>query len=155
MGRDKINKMLYDMQKRDMIKMHEGYREAVYIDSVGVPTGGYGHAFHVGSTLPQLIWEEIFVEDLVAAERDLERLMDKWNLHHISDPRKLVLLDMMYNLGYSRLSKFRKMLTALREGKYQNAASEMVDSKWYRQVGQRGKNLVKAMATNSLVDVMR
>jgi lysozyme len=52
---------------------------------------------------------------------------------------------MAFNLGRSRLSKFKKMVTAVNEGNYAKAADEMTDSKWYRQVGRRSKELVEIM----------
>jgi hypothetical protein len=37
------------------------------------------------------------------------------------------------------------MITAVNEGNYQKAADEMIDSKWYRQVGRRSEELVEIM----------
>ena len=37
------------------------------------------------------------------------------------------------------------MREALLEGDYNKAADEMIDSKWYNQVGNRSKTLVKMM----------
>ena len=56
-----------------------------------------------------------------------------------------VLVNMAFNLGRNRLSKFKNMLKAVNEGDYQKAADEMVDSKWYRQVGRRSEELVEMM----------
>jgi lysozyme len=56
-----------------------------------------------------------------------------------------VLLDMSYNLGKPRLAGFKNMLSAVQQRDFQKAADEMVDSLWYDQVGDRGKNLVKMM----------
>jgi lysozyme len=56
-----------------------------------------------------------------------------------------VCVNMAFNLGRTRLSRFKKMITAVNEGKYAKAADEMIDSKWYGQVGNRSRELVELM----------
>jgi lysozyme len=64
------------------------------------------------------------------------------------DPiRKKVVIDMRYNLGPTRFREFRRMIAALAAGDYTAAAAEMVDSRWYQQVGERGRRLVAMMRT--------
>ena len=55
-----------------------------------------------------------------------------------SENRRNALTDMMYNMGYSTLSKFRIGNRFVREQKWQEAADNFMQSKWYRQVGRRG-----------------
>lgn len=52
---------------------------------------------------------------------------------------------MAFNLGRNRLSKFKNMISAVNEGNYAKAADEMIDSRWYKQVGVRSKELVEIM----------
>ena len=52
-----------------------------------------------------------------------------------------MLVNMAFNLGRGRLSKFKKLITAVNEGNWQKAADEMVDSRWYNQVGNRSIEL--------------
>ena len=69
------------------------------------------------------------------------------------DPvRRKVVIDMRYNLGPTRFRGFKKMVAALAVGDYQKAAAEMVDSKWYHEVGNRSKRLVKMMETGKDYD---
>ncbi|CAH9053850.1 hypothetical protein PSECIP111951_00906 [Pseudoalteromonas holothuriae] len=63
----------------------------------------------------------------------------------INEPRKLVLLDMAFNLGVAGLCKFKNMIAALERQDYQKAADEMLDSRWARQVGQRAQDLARKM----------
>ena len=51
----------------------------------------------------------------------------------------------MFNLGYDRLSKFKKFLYALKKGLYEDAANEMLDSLWAKQVGNRATQLAALM----------
>ncbi len=58
---------------------------------------------------------------------------------------QMALIDMSYNLGYSKLNTFKKMKAALEQNDYGTAADEMVDSKWYKQVKTRGPRTVALM----------
>ena len=62
--------------------------------------------------------------------------------------RKSVLIDMCYNMGWPALSKFKNMFAAIDAEDFEEAARQMMDSKWYRQVKVRGVKLVQAMRTN-------
>ena len=130
------------MQERELIREHEGYSEEVYFDTVGVPTGGYGHAFLPGSKLPQNIWEDIFQYDYSIAVHDY------YSLDLNLDPvRRAVVVNMLFNLGLPKLLKFKNTLAAIRQGDYELAARGMLNSKWARQVGRRAKELAEMMRT--------
>jgi lysozyme len=47
---------------------------------------------------------------------------------------------MAFNLG-NRLKGFKKFLSALNMGQWDDAAREMMDSKWATQVGKRAERL--------------
>ena len=52
---------------------------------------------------------------------------------------------MMFNLGRTRLSKFKGMKRGVDAKDWNAAADEMVDSRWYRQVTNRADRLVERM----------
>ena len=70
-----------------------------------------------------------------------------WN--HLNDARRIVVADMMFNLGERGFHTFKRFEDALLHEVYDEAAHEMVDSEWYRQTGRRAKKLVKAMRTGT------
>jgi lysozyme len=78
-------------------------------------------------------------EAIIVAKK-IFALLDKMN-----DVRQEVLVNMAYNLGETRLRKFKKMILAHDNLNFTDMAREMVDSKWYAQVGGRGQRLVAAM----------
>jgi hypothetical protein len=55
---------------------------------------------------------------------------------------QLVVVDMVFNLGFSKFSKFRKAIAAFERMDFGTAADEMTKSKWYHQVGNRSKRNV-------------
>jgi len=133
-----------DKEVMEQIKKHEGYRETVYYDSVGVPTVGYGHALLEGSRVPAVVADILFEQDFNDAVKDYTILANRWGLE-LNPVRRGVMLDMLFNLGVSRLVKFQKFLTALQVKNYDKAADEMLDSKWATQVGKRAEKLSEMM----------
>jgi GH24 family phage-related lysozyme (muramidase) len=63
----------------------------------------------------------------------------------IESQSALIKANMMFNLGYPRLKKFKGMKAGVDARDWQKAADEMVDSKWYYQVTNRAERLVSRM----------
>ena len=139
-----------EQKTKDMIKRHEGFRPHVYLDTVGIPTGGYGHAFQKGSHLSQEVCNLLFEDDYQQARADMERLINQYAFE-LNLVREAVLVDMLFNLGLTRLKGFKKMLTALQKGDWEAAANEMVNSTWYTQTKTRAVELVEMMRTGKWV----
>lgn len=77
--------------------------------------------------------------DIRNCERDLDILLPGWK--NFSDTRQRVLLNMVFNMGRSRLSGFTKFLACLKMNDFTGAADQMMDSLWAKQVGQRAVRL--------------
>ena len=120
------------------IKHHEGFVEHVYHDSLGIPTIGYGFA------IKDLILDEDIAEEILI--RKLEKLQKnansrfKW-LEDMPQEVQEVVINMCYQLGINGVSKFRKAISAMQEGDWEEAADEMLDSLWARQTPNRAKEL--------------
>ena len=134
----------------ERIKEHEGYRNTVYLDSLGKATIGYGHL---------ITPEDTYVEDMEYSRELLDRqfgvdfdnaylqaqeLMDDYRLPFTA---QTVIIEMVFQLGVGNVSKFKKMWEALREHDFETAADEMVDSRWHKQTPQRCEYLANTMAT--------
>jgi hypothetical protein len=52
---------------------------------------------------------------------------------------------MMFNMGRTRLSKFKKFNAALLKGDWAEAAVEGRDSRWHKQVTNRAERLMVRM----------
>jgi len=120
------------------IKKHEGFVEHVYDDSLGIPTIGYGFAIK-DLTLDEDIAEEILIRKLEKLKRNATARF-KW-LEDMPVEVQEVILNMCYQLGVTGTSKFRKAISALQEGDWEDAANEMLDSLWARQTPNRAKEL--------------
>ena len=130
----------------ESIKKHEGFVEHVYDDSLGIPTIGYGFA------IKDLVLDEDIAEDILM--RKLERLKRNANsrfrwLEDMPVVVQEVILNMCYQLGVTGVSKFRKAISALQEGDWDEAANEMLDSLWARQTPNRATELSNIVRNQS------
>lgn len=114
----------------------------IYLDSVGKWTGG------VGRNLSDRPFSDdeialMLKNDIAMVERDLDRSLPWWR--SLTDARQNVLANMCFNLGITRLLRFKNTLKAMQAHRYEAAAVGMLDSKWAKQVGQRAIRLAEMM----------
>lgn len=145
------NQTLIDLVKEDLIR-HEGYVREIYLCSEGLPTFGIGHL--VTELDPEYTWPvgtpvederilSVFDSDFKDAYSDACALF--LNFSSLPEQVQRICINMAFNLGRNRLSQFKNMIKAVNEGKWAKAADEMMDSRWYHQVGHRSKELVEMM----------
>ena len=137
---------------RQEIESDEGNVSEIYLDHLKLPTLGIGHLIKetdpeyglpVGTPVSVECVNAYFNQDIQGTLEDCEKLYD--DFYKLPEEVKLILCNMMYNLGYTRLSKFSKLKAAINEGDWEKASLEMKDSKWYKQVPNRAERLVSRM----------
>ena len=136
----------------ESVKRHEGLRLASYVDSEGVWTIGYGHNLE-SHGLPKQ-YQPYVVIDRDTAERwlrqdimEARREAEQFAAYHALDTRarRDVFIELVFNMGAGTLAQFKKALTAMEAGDWQQAAAELLDSKWRRQVKGRALTLATLM----------
>lgn len=120
----------------------EGRRALSYIDTVGKVTAGVGRNITDRPFSDDEI-DLMLRNDVAGVERDLDKRLPWWR--EMTPARQNVLANMCFNLGIFRLLGFEQALTHMRAGRYDDAAREMLDSRWARQVGDRAKRLAALM----------
>ena len=136
------------MKIKEIIKKHEGFRDQVYVDTLGYRTIGYGHKvldtdpFKDGEVYPQEMLEKVFNEDFAKAKEGADRLLD-----HLDPPEDAVnvIISMVFQLGEAGVSKFKNMFVALENEDYSEAAAQMLDSRWHIQTPSRCQELANIM----------
>lgn len=133
----------------EQLKIDEGCVLEVYNDHLGFATFGIGHLIklndpemgqEVGTPVSEERVKECFNTDVEVAIAECEALFkDKWEDY--PGTLKEVLVNMMFNLGRTRLGKFKKFIGAINEGDWNKASIEMMDSRWAVQVGPRANRL--------------
>jgi lysozyme len=125
---------------KDLIR-DEGLRLKPYRCTAGKLTIG------VGRNLDDVGISE--KEAMEMLKNDIDKLTNDGRIKNIieghSQIRQGVILNMAFNLGIEGLLRFKRMISAFREGDYETAAHEMEDSAWFRQVGPRAVRLQKQM----------
>ena len=127
---------------KEMLKRHEGLRLYVYECSAGKKTIGYGRNLQ-DKGITEAEAEAMLDSDIEYTE---ERLVSSFEFYkHLDDVRKAVLIDLAFNIGMAGLKGFRKMLKALEEGDYSEAAIQLLDSKYSTQVPNRAMELARLL----------
>lgn len=125
-----------------MIKAHEGLELKPYLCTADKLTIGYGRNLDdVGISKEEA--EFLLDIDIHRSAVDVESLIPTYE--SLSEMRKAVLIDMMYNLGRTRFKGFKRMLNAIDYGDFDQASQEMLDSSWSVQVGDRATFLARKM----------
>ena len=131
------------------IKADEGEVLEVYLDHLGLPTIGIGHLVTQqdeefgkppGTVITAERSRELFARDIDNAIEDCKRLFPQW--HNWPEEVQLIMVNMCFNLGATRLAHFVQMRVELAQKNWKQAAVEGRDSKWYRQVTNRAERLM-------------
>ena len=125
----------------ELIAKHEGKKLEMYMDTVGVPTIGYGH--NLQTPISEKAAMQILEDDVKVAVAELDENMMWWR--DLPDKAQIVLASMVFNLGFPRFSRFKKMIAALENRDFAEASAQMEDSKWFYQVKSRGVELCNMM----------
>ena len=135
---------------REQLKIDEGCVYELYNDHLGYATFGIGHLVtesdpEYGSEIGTEVSESRVVE---AFEQDCENVLRDCNILYedfddLPEEAQQVIANMMFNMGRPRLSKFKGMKRGVDSRNWNDAADEMVDSSWYRQVTKRADRLVE------------
>ena len=143
----------------EQLKIDEGVVYEIYNDHLGYPTFGVGHLIveddeeygrPVGTAVTEERVRACFSRDLDIAERECYALYGEGVFRLWPEEVQQVLVNMMFNMGRPRLSKFKKMNKALWNEDWERAAIEGRDSLWYRQVTERAERLMQRLEVESV-----
>ena len=134
----------------ESVKKHEGYRNKVYLDTLGKRTVGVGHLcvedfWEDDKEYEESFLMEILQKDLQEAIRGAKELMDEHGCADIDERAEEIIIEMVFQLGRTGVKKFRNMWKALSEHNYVGASYELLDSKWAKQTPNRAKDMAEQM----------
>ena len=134
------------------LETDEGVVYKVYKDHLDYPTFGIGHLIlksdpEYGQDEGTLVSEERVAE---AFEKDCQSVLSDCAILYDSfytfpEEVQLILANQMFNMGLTRLSKFKNYNKAINAGDWKQAAIEGRDSLWYRQVTNRAERLMRRL----------
>ena len=125
------------------LKRDEGVELRPYKCSAGFLTLGVGRNIEErGITMDES--DYLLANDITICEEEAARVF-KW-YDTLSDVRQRVILNMIFNLGLTKLLNFKKFLAAMEAEDWEEAGKQMLDSRWAKQTPNRA---------NGMADVMR
>jgi len=120
------------------LKRDEGVELRPYKCSAGFLTLGVGRNIEErGITMDES--DYLLANDIQICEEEAARVF-KW-YDTLSDVRQRVILNMVFNLGLTKLLNFKKFLAAMEAEDWEEAGKQMLDSRWAKQVGNRADRL--------------
>ena len=136
----------------EQLKIDEGVVYEVYHDHLGLPTFGVGHLVlesdpeygkPLGTPVDEDRVKDCFEKDLDTAISECKILYTQFE----DWPGEVqeILVNMMFNMGRTRLSGFKNFKKALEAQDWKKAGIEGRDSKWYRQVTNRAERLMSRL----------
>ena len=137
---------------REEIAADEGCKYEIYLDHLGLCTTGVGHLITendeehgkpVGTVVEQERVRKLFALDIAVTIDECKVLYPDFD--DFDEELQHILCNMMFNMGRPRLSRFKLMQAAIDNKDFNEAAEQMIDSRWHDQVPNRAKRLVKRM----------
>ena len=127
------------------LRLHEGVEKFPYKCTAGYLTIGVGRNIEERGLLDDEI-DFLLDNDIEVVMNEVSVTFD-W-FFDLSEVRQRVVADMIFNLGLPRFKQFENMIAALEAGDWAEAANQMMDSKWAKQVGKRAERLRDMMETD-------
>tara|TARA_Y100001973_G_C5186420_1_gene328146 strand:+ start:868 stop:1311 length:444 start_codon:yes stop_codon:yes gene_type:complete len=137
---------------REELKRDEGCVHSVYLDHLNLKTVGIGHLLTewdeeydkpVGTEVSEERVNELFAKDIEVTIDECKVLYEHFD--DLPEEAQRIIANMMFNLGRPRLSKFKKMREAVMDANWIEAAIQMEDSLWAKQVPNRAERLCERM----------
>ena len=138
-----------------IIKLEESFRSKPYYCSEQFPTVGYGERVgNKNDPLPNITRTEKESLDFVR-KRIADAITRLSTMYPIAwskcnQQRQAILISMMYQLGSTGLSNFKKMWSAIESNNFEEASKQMLDSLWAKQTKNRALRHSKTMKDGTL-----
>lgn len=132
------------------LKSDEGFMPNAYKDSLGYLTIGYGRLVdkQLGGGITEDEASYLLENDIIRTENNLDQEFPWWR--RAPENVQLAMANMCFNLGIKKFKGFKNTLSFLRDGKYNEAADNAMQSLWARQVPNRAKRVTDLMRKTSL-----
>ena len=144
----------YNQKLKKLITGHEGKRAAPYKCPAGAMTIGVGwnmdanplpkrqrdHLKQYGFITESMI-DELLNISIERAEGDCMRLFPEFE--KFDETRRMALTDFVFQLGFTRASRFVHAIAAINTGRWEDAAAHMLDSAWAKQTRRRALKITE------------
>lgn len=138
---------------KDLLVRHEGIRTKPYKCSAGKNTIGVGRNFDANPLPPVMaqyleehgvitieMVDRLLDADIAVATGDCMRLYPDFD--GFTENRQIALIDFIFNIGRKTALQFQVTNKAINDGRWDDAARGLTNSRWYKQVGKRSVEIV-------------
>ena len=134
--------MDYERLKKQLV-VHEGLELKPYHCSADKLTIGVGRNIQeVGISENEAMY--LLENDIANVEAQCRTTFDWFD--GLSNKRKEAVVNLVFNMGLSTFCKFKKTIGYIDQGLFELAGTELLDSNYARQVGQRSKDVAIMLA---------
>lgn len=123
-----------------MLALDEGLRLRPYRCTAGKLTIGYGHNLD-DLGISQRVADMLLEEDLKIAEATCLKIFGD-TFSTWSENRRLGWVNLAFNLGHSRLSKFKNTIRYAITEDWIEVETNLRASLWFKQVGKRAERVI-------------
>jgi lysozyme len=134
----------------EMLRRHEGSKKFAYRCTEKKLTIGVGRNISKnGLGLSDDEIDYLLENDI---DRCIKELGSAFNwFSDLNEARRDAMIDLAFNMGLTRLTGFKKALTAMADANYDLAAAEFMDSKWASQVKDRAVEICAMIKTGNYI----
>lgn len=126
------------------LKLHEGLRLKPYTCTSGKLSIGVGRNLDdIGISEKEA--EMLLLNDIEEAKSQLATYFP-WT-QNLDEVRLAALINFTFNVGIGTVSKFVNAMALLKDGSYDMASEEFLQSRWANQVGQRAIDVTEQIRT--------
>jgi lysozyme len=130
-----------------LLVQHESFKQFPYYDITGHLTIGIGRNLSDrGISTIEAFY--LLDDDIIYFSSKLNHYLSFFSI--LDENRQIALIDICFNLGVQGFLGFKETIAALEKGDYEEAAKEMLNSKWAQQVGERATCLANIIRTGEL-----
>ena len=130
----------------EMLRLHEGVERYVYTDHLGYETIGVGRCIrkNVGLGLSDDEINYLLSNDVSRVTAELGRF--KW-FPELNEARRDAMINLCFQLGLTKLLKFKNFLASMEEGDYEAASTHLLDSLYARQTPARADEVAEIIVS--------
>lgn len=154
----------------EMLAIDEGLDLSVYLDTEGFWTVGIGHLLtknpskavaiaeldklvgrSTGGTITKAEAQTIFAADVAKSEKGILGNATLAPIYNgLDSTRKMALVNMVFQMGVQGVAGFPNSLKMIAAKNWKGAASNLAQSKWYRQTPNRAKRVISVFEEGTL-----
>lgn len=142
------------------LTFEEGNRLVAYNDTKGIKTIGVGHNLNarpffqnkkISNTITDELCTALLLDDIATAASDIRK---SWvGFRELCPARQEAIINMVFQLGLTTFMKFRTMIYALDQKKWQLAHDSALNSLWAKECPNRAARVCSQLLTGEYYKV--